>query len=134
MFQNDLKKRFERIFGIKKVTFNAANPETPEQDTLFIEIQNVATRLASGKQTARVLGAATVFAQADRLTYGFFAKRIENADHADTKHFFFESEQDIVNSPCRMVNLHERRLGFVFLYDSQYDPDKGELNELTISE
>lgn len=137
MFQNDLRRRFERVFGIPKTTYDAPNPEAPEQDTLFIEILTVKSRMsaaAGGRETARVLGAVTVFSQAGRLPYGYFLKRIENAAPADKKNLFFEPEQDVPGSPARYVNLHERRLPFLFLYDSQYDPDKGEITEITFEE
>lgn len=136
MFQKDLKARFERIFQVKKTTYNAPDINAPEEDTLFIEILTVRPRMSNidgGRETARVLGAATVFSQAGRLPYGFFAKRIEQSKHADTKGLFFEPEMDVATSPARMLNLHERRLPFMFLYDSQYDPDRGEITEVELS-
>lgn len=136
MFKADLKARFERMFGIKKVTFDAPDMDAPEQDTLFIEILTCAARMSDkdgGRQTARVVGAAIVFSQSSRLAYGFFKKRIEQALPADKAALFFEPEQDIPNSPARIVNIHERRLPFLFLYDSQYDPDKGLLTSITTS-
>ncbi len=136
MFQKDLQARFQRIFQVPNTTFNAPDFNAPEQDTLFIEILTVRSRMSAsdgGRETARVLGAATLFSQNTRLPYGFFAKRVEQARSVDTKGLFFETEQDVAASPARMINLHERRLPFMFLYDSQYDPDRGEISEIDFS-
>lgn len=133
MFKADLQRRLERIFGIAKTTYDAPNHEALEQDTMFIEITYVLGRLSgTDRATARVGGFITVFSQADRLPYGFFAKRIARADPSDTRRLFFQREVDLQDSPARLQNLHERRVGFTFLYDAQYDPDKGSLTELTM--
>lgn len=143
MFEKDLLAKFERIFGVKKTTYDAPNYEAPEQDCLFIEIAEARPRMMNvgtegKKQTCIVSGSAIIFSQAARLPYGFFAKRLEKAVLADKKNLAFFSEIDVPNSPARMVNLHERRAPFTFLYDSQYDPAQGELTsmdtELTIEE
>lgn len=136
MFERDLENRFKRIFGIKKTTYDAPNYEAPEQDTLFIEILEVRSRMSSksgGRATCKVIGAAVVFSQATKLPFGFFAKRVEQAALADTGNLIFEREIDVPGSPARLINLHERRMGFTFLYDTQYDPDRGDLTRLTIS-
>jgi hypothetical protein len=126
----------EAIFGMEKTTFLAAS-ESYEQDTLFIEITSSRSRVSGvdgGKETARVVGTIVVFSQDDRLTYGFFTKRIENAS-ADDKAplFFYDIDVDDVGSLAREQNLHERRTSFVFLYESQYDPDKGTITDLTLT-
>jgi hypothetical protein len=132
MFEKDLQRRLERIFGVPKVTYNAANPEAPEQDTIFVEVENVAVRMMSasgGRQSAKVTGALLVFSQAERTTYGFFRKRVEQADPDDTRGLFFGNEVNAGN----IENVCARRVSFQFLYDSQYDPDKGEMNDVAIT-
>ncbi len=136
MFRADLQARFERIFGIAKTTYDAPDADTLEQDCLFIEILDCRSRMSGaqgGRQTAKVNGAVIVFSQADRLPFGFFAKRIEQAALDDTRNLIFDRETDVANSPARILNLHERRLGFTFLYDSQYDPSRGSLTSMTVS-
>lgn len=143
MFERDLQQKLKNIFGLRKVTFNAPKEDTPEQDTLFITISSARTSTAGkvGIQRARVTGFLTVFSQAMltetesnskdvRLPFGFFAKRISQAAYVDTKPFFFEEEREVTNSPARTQNLHERQVSFTFLYSAQYDPDRGELNEV----
>lgn len=90
--------------------------------------------------TARVTGFLTVFSQGVldetdesagvRLPFGFFAKRIAQANPEDTRPFFFGPESDVSNSAARFQNLHERQVPFTFLYSAQYDPDRGQLNGL----
>jgi hypothetical protein len=142
MFELDLQKKLMRIFGLSKVTYLAPTEETAEQDTLFITITEVKARTGGNiaSQSARVKGVLTVFSQGMlhethdakevRLSYGYFSRRIAQAAYADTKPFFFEEERDIAGSPARVQNLHERQVNFTFLYSAQYDPDRGELNEV----
>ncbi len=136
MFKNELLRRFEKIFGFEKTTY-LAKSESFEQDTLFILIHSSRSRVSGvdgGSETARVYGSAVVFSQGDRFPYGFIAKRVDTAPHSYTKDlFFYDFDQDMQDSPARLQNIHERRTNFVFLYDSQYDPDKGEISSLTLT-
>lgn len=136
MFRKNLELRLQRIFGFKKTTFLAPS-DTFEQDTLFIEIHSARSRVTSnagGRETARVVGSLVVYSQGDRLPYGYFTKRIENAVFSDTKDlFFFEIDVDDPQSPARLQNIHERRTNFVFFYNAQYDPNKGALTSIQLS-
>lgn len=134
MFERDLENRLKRIFGFQKVTFSYPSDEF-EQDVLFIQIERSNCKVSGndgGKQTARATGTLVAFSQDKRLPYGFFAKRIENADKSDTSKFFFHSEIDVPASEARLQNIHERQCSFVFLYDSQYNPERGELSSLNL--
>ncbi len=149
MFERDLQRKLERIFGLSKTTFLAPNHEAPEQDTLFITVERSVVRAGGNVAlaSARINGTLTVFSQGMlretevddeenkgvRLPFGFFGKRIHQADASDTKHFFFESEQDVAGSPVRVQNLHERQVAFTYLYSAQYDPDRGELNQVNFT-
>lgn len=136
MFKKDLLRRLEGIFGFEKTTMLAPDANY-EQDTLFVELVSARTRVSGangGTETARVTGTLVVFSQDDRLPYGFFSKRIEQAAPDLTKpFFFFDIDVDDVESPARLQNLHERRTSFIFLYDAQYDPDRGTITTLTLS-
>lgn len=133
MFRNDLKNRLENIFGFKKTTFLAPS-QSYEQDTLFIDIQTSKTRVTrkkGGAVTAKVTGSLTVFSQDNKLTYGYFNKRIEQADPKFTRGLFFQDiDIDDPASDARLQNIHERICNFTFLYSEQYDPSKGDLTEL----
>jgi len=127
----------ELIFGFKETSFEITGSKVYEQDVLFIDIHKCTTRISradqDGRETARVDGAITVFSQENRLTYGFFNKRIERADPALTKNlFFYDIDVDVASSEARLQNLHERRCSFVFLYDAQYDPARGSLTTLVL--
>ncbi len=142
--------KLQKIFGIPKATMLAPDYDAPEQDTLFITVEDSVSK-AGGKTsnvTARVKGFLTVFSQAMlsevqksngeadkamRLPLGYFTKRIHQADYALTKDFFFERERDVVGSPARVQNLHERQVPFTYLYSAQYDPDRGEMTDITFT-
>jgi hypothetical protein len=129
-----LKERLEKIFGFVS-TFDIP-AETFEQDIMFIDVLSPncrVSRKADGSQTAKVIGAITIYTQEARVPFGFFNKRIEMASKELTRSFFFyDIDQDIVSSPARIQNIHERRTGFVFLYDSQYDPSQGRITILNL--
>lgn len=127
MFKADLKKRMEGIFGFKKTTFDAPSDQY-EQDTLFIDVIKSTANTGEGKATAKVMGVLTVYSQLGKLPYGYFNKKIQQADAKLTDKLFFHNiDQDIASSPARTVNISERRTEFVFLYSEQYDPNQGEL-------
>jgi len=130
VFKSKLKERFERIFGFPKTTFDTPSDQF-EQEVLFISIDQVLSRISEGKETARVTGTLTVYSQHDKFPFGYMAKRIQKANFIDTqKLFFYDFEEDPAGSPARVMNLSERRLKFVFLYDSQYDPNQGQLTSV----
>lgn len=135
MFRNDLLRRLEKIFGLKKTVYWKAS-ESHEQDTLFVTVLDARPRMSSGqggRETAVVNGLITVYSQDNRLPYGFFSKAIERAAADVVKpFFFFDIDVDLQNSPARQHNIHERQASFVFLYDAQYDPNRGELSQLTL--
>lgn len=132
MFRSDLKARLEKIFIFGKTTFDEPG-DSLEQDTLFVTVTRSSSKTHKGWATAKVEGYLTVFSRGDALPYGYFSKRIEQADPLLTNPFFFyEMETDIASSPARMIDIHERRLSFIFLYEEQYDPRQGELTSLEL--
>lgn len=136
MFKNDLQRRLCAIFDVKKTTFDAPS-DAFEQDTLFVDVTKSTSRMSDlkgGRQTAKVEGTLTMYSQDNRLPFGFFNKRIERAEHKYTDNlFFFDIDVDVDASPARVQNIHERRVGFIFLYDSQYDPDRGSMTSLDLT-
>lgn len=131
MFKNDLLRRVEAIFKMP-ATFDAQSDEN-EQDKIFIEVQSCRPRVSGkdgGRETAKVVGNLIVTSQDQKFSYGYFTKCIERARPSElTRPFFFYDIDSVVTSEG-MVNIHERQTTFVFLYDSQYDPSKGELQSL----
>lgn len=131
MFRAELAEKLSQIFGFKKTTYDAPSPGTFEQDTLFIEINEANSRVTEGKTFSKVTGAIVCFSQMEKLPFGFFNKKIQQASPTLTKSFFFfDIDLNPANSPARVQNITERRSRFVYLYSGQYDPDHGELNGL----
>ncbi len=130
MFENDLKAKFKRIFGFKKTTF-ASPSESHEQETLFIEIQKANSQVRDGRINGKVTGQAFVFAESDKLPLTYLSQRIRHADLDDTKDlFFFDLESNVKG----LQNLVQRSFSFVYLFNSQYDPDLGSITSTTFTE
>jgi hypothetical protein len=132
VFRKELAHRLEKIFGLPKTTFDQPS-ESYEQDVLFVDVTSSHDRVTGKKICARAEGFLTVFAQVDKLPFGFFTKRIEKADPALTADFFFyDVDTNPPSSPARRQNIQERRCRFVFLHSEDYDPNKGRLNDVKL--
>lgn len=132
MFEQALIEKFQKVFEVKKVTFDTPAPDDHEQETIFIEVALSKNVIKDGKAMARVQGKAYMFAEHEKLPYGFFSKAIkEHAD--DTKDLFF---YEIEENTKLHHNLSQRGFSFIYFFNSQYDPDLGTLNsiELEVSE
>lgn len=130
MFEDKLKEKFERIFKIKKVTYEQPS-EAKEQTCLWIDIADSQNVIKDGTAVARVEGTCTVFGRSDALPFGFFSKAIQEAAPSDTIDlFFFDFEQNTKY----YQNLVQRDFSFVYFFKDQYDPEQGELTELELNE
>jgi hypothetical protein len=130
LFEQDLAGKLERIFGFDKVTFDQVS-ESREQEGVFIEIERARPTIKDGKQISYVQGRVRVFAQNDKLPYGYFLKFIRLADPEDTKDLFFF---DMETNAGYFRNLTERSLSFVYFFSGQYDPSLGSITSIEISE
>jgi hypothetical protein len=130
MFENDLKDSLLRIFDLKRATYQAPS-ESAEQEILFIEVSNSRNNIQEKRSTAIVTGTIRVYANADKLPFGYFSKRIASAKVEDVSKFFFA---DFEENTVRFQNIVERSLSFTYLWSSQYDPNLGTLNQLVIEE
>lgn len=132
MFRKDLREKLNKIFGLRKTTFDDYSDHY-EQDTLFIEVVDSRSKITGSKIRHRVTGSLIVFSQVEKMPYGFFLKRIEQADeNLKRDFFFFDIDNDIVSSPARFMNLHERRVSFSYSATEQYDPNKGSITSLNM--
>ncbi len=131
-----MAEKLSQIFGLRKTTYNQplmSNEGTFEQETLFIQVEDCKSRATFGRSYAQVLGTLIVFAQMDKMPFGYFNKRIQLASAELTRQFFFfDIDQNPPNSPARVQNISERRVRFVYLYSAEYDPNHGELTDLEI--
>lgn len=134
MFKRSLENNLKELFQFKKTTFDAPSDKF-EQDTLFIEINDVKPRITQGKAIAKVVGTLIVFSRANRFPYGLINKRIGQMDpELSKKLFFYDIDVDVATSPARLQNIHERRTSFVYLYSDQYDPNQGDMTSLVIDQ
>lgn len=131
MFEKALSDKFKTIFDFKKVRYDRPSEETPEQQVLFIQVDEPHCQIKDGRQLARVAGQATVLAEAEQLPFGYFAKRIASADKEVTKDLFFF---DIDQNSRTYMNIVQRSFSFVFFFNSQYDPDTGTITSVTFEE
>lgn len=127
MFRADLKEKLETIFALGKTTFDLPSPDAPEQECIFVEVDVAQCRKTDKRQIAKVSGKIRVYAQAGKLPYGFFSKRISEADPDLTKHLYF---YDFEENRGTLQNVDERSCGFLFLFESQYDPNLGTLTSV----
>ncbi len=130
MFEQELAEKFKRIFGLQKVTYDQPG-ESQEQECLFIDVEESKNRFLDQIQMAQVKGTGTIFANADKMPFGFMSKRIKDADHADTKDLFFH---DIETNSNRFQNIVQRSFSFIYFYTGQYDPNLGTISTVTIEE
>lgn len=133
MFKHAIQTKLRGILGYK-VSFNAPS-ESFEQEVGFIAIAQTRTSAGQGRIRAKVTGYVSVFAQTDKMPFGYFAKKIAQAkaEHR-AGFFFFDIDENVLNSPARMVNLAERRVSFVYLVDEQYDPNQGAMAGFSIKQ
>lgn len=126
MFEKDLADKFTRIFDLKKVTYRTPS-ESKEQECLFIQVEKSTSQVSDRRFKGTVKGKINVFANEDKLPYGYFTKQIALAKKDDVENlFFFDFEENVGT----IDNICERTAGFVYLFDMQYNPNLGELTSL----
>lgn len=132
MFKEKLSKDLKEIFGIEKVTFDKVGDKF-EQDSLFVEISQAKVKTGIGKFSAVVTGSIILYSASDKLPYGYFSNRIELAKREVKGPFvFLNLEENIPNSPFSTINLVERRVGFIYLFKAEHNPERGEISSLKI--
>ena len=127
MFEATLEAKFKTVFDVKKVSYSLPG-ESEEQECLFVEVESARNQVTDGNIKIVVQGKASMFANGDKLPFGYFAKKI--AEHlSDTKDLFFF---DIEANSRIYQNKVQRGFAFVYFFNSQYDPDLGTLNSIDI--
>jgi hypothetical protein len=127
VFENSLKEKIKTLFPFAKVTMDMPSGDTPEQDTIFITVETCRTQVGDVSAKALVRGYMSVYANSEKLKFGFFNKQLATADIADTKNLFF---YNIDTNAKYYGNLVERRCGFIYMFSAQHDPDKGSMTSL----
>jgi hypothetical protein len=130
LFENALKAKLKRIFGVEKVSYDRPAPDAMEQQCLFVDIDSSRSRVTHGKAVAKVVGSISLFANSEKVPFGFFNKKLHLANHSDTADLFF---YNIDTNDKIIGNIVERRCGFVYLFSGQFDPDAGLINEVDLT-
>ncbi len=138
MFRKELKDKFEKIFAVKKVTYDrpahllkGSDLKAPEQECLFVDIQLARNTIKNGRAISKVTGVGTMFGNADKMPFGYFAKRIKQAKHDLSKDLFFFN---IEESKEMIGDIQERAFNFIYFYSGQYDPDLGKIESIDLGE
>ena len=130
MFKKELSEKLKGIFSVNKVSFDEPGL-SKEQECIFVEIEQSNNVIKDGVALARVTGKCVMFGQNDKLPFGFFSKKIKQADINLTKDLFF---YDIETNTKLANNLVEFSFSFVYFFSGQYDPDMGTIDSITFSE
>lgn len=130
MYEQTLSDTFKRIFQIKKVTYDKPS-DSQEQECLFIEVKESRNTIKDGSQKAVVTGEAIMYAQSDKIPFGFFSKKIAQASFNDTKDLFFHEIE--VNTKTYQ-NIVARGFSFVYFFNGQYDPNLGNITSVELEE
>jgi hypothetical protein len=102
--------------------------ESKEQEGVFVQVERSRNTIKEKQSIALVTGKIIVYANADKLPFGYFAKKIQEAAPADTKDLFF---YDIEENAGTYKNIAERSMSFTYFFNSQYNPERGVMNEVT---
>lgn len=130
MFESALKEKLQRIFDLKKSTFDLPG-DSLEQECLFIQVDGARSTIKDGRELCRVNGRLRVFANTDKLPYGYFAKRIAAAPLGHTADLFF---YDIEENAGQIQNIAERSMSFVYFHSAQYNPPAGEIESVNFGD
>lgn len=129
MFEKQLESKFLKIFNCKKVTFDQPG-QSQEQEVLFVEIEVAKNIVKDGQVVSKISGSASMFGNNDKLTFGYFSKRIAKSDPDDTKSLFF---YDIESNTKRFQNIVQRGFSFIYFFNSQFDPETGSIDSVTFT-
>lgn len=126
MFEAKLKSDLKTIFDVDKVSLDTPS-DMREQQCIFVQVDSARINVGTGRASGRVTGTGRMFANIDKLPYGYFMKRIAESDVSLTKNFYF---YDIEENSGYYRNLAERTFAFIYFFDQQYNPNNTLLNEI----
>lgn len=135
MFEASLIETFESIFDMKvsmdlsKIKFTDQG-YSGEQECIFIEIASSRNKIKDKRQYARVTGQIKVFANADKLPFGYFSKKIAEANNDLTHDLFF---YDFESNTNLYLNVVQRTLSFIYFFNSQYNPALGTITSVDLT-
>lgn len=125
-----MEAKLKRIFKVNKVTYNEPG-DSQEQDCLFVNVENALNKIKRPKATSKVTGSVVMFANNEKLPFGYFSKCISEADYDDVKDFHFSEIED---NTRRYQNIVQRGFSFVYFFSGQYDPKVGSITSVILTE
>ena len=126
--QDALETQIKAIFDLDKVTFDHPG-ESMEQECAFIDVKKNHCRVKDAREVAKLEGTLHIFAQVSKLPLDYFGKCIDLAAAEDKRGLVFLNPEN----RGTFGNIAERTIDFVFLFDSQYDPNLGTFDSIEIS-
>ncbi len=126
MFEKTLGEKLKSLFDLDKYTYSLPS-DNQEQETIFIEVDSAKSHVKDKLFISRVTGKVRVFANSDKLPYGYFHKKLSEATATESGDIFF---YDFEENAGTINNITERHMSFVYFYSSQYDPNVGEITSL----
>lgn len=126
--ENQLKEDLAIIFKPEKVTFGQPS-DIKEQQVLFINIEKSDVRYKKKLKRYKVEGKLTMFAQSEKMPGDYYSTHVYEMPKALQARFFF-SEFDANTKYYQ--NLVQRDVSFIYFYETQYDPDTGEITSVTV--
>lgn len=130
MFKEFLKESLKKIFQLSKVTYDLPG-ESREQECLFVDVQSARNSIGKKKECSIVRGTIILYGSSDKIPFGFFSKKINQADAELTSNLCFYNMDENTRT---IQNIVERRCNFIFLYSNEYDPEGGSLTSLDFDE
>lgn len=126
MFEAQLKEDLTVIFKAQKVTFDQPS-SIKEQDFLFVDVEQPKITFRDKVVRCKVSGKCTMFGNAEKLTFGYFARCIAAAPASLNRRFHFSE----IDANTKYVNnLVQRDFSFVYFFEDEYDPDTGEVTSV----
>jgi hypothetical protein len=125
VFEASLKEKLTQIFDVK-VSFDDPG-DTQEQGILFVEVEDAPPKITDGFARFKVSGSAKLFGKNNELTFGYFGRKLAQAEASLKKDFFFS---DFEKNTLTYRNLVQRGFNFIYFFKIEYDPSNGTLEEI----
>ncbi len=125
-----MQEQLKRILDLDKVTFDIPG-ESQEQEAAFIQVETAQTRLVDKRQIARVTGTLRIFANSEKMPYGYLSKQLAKAASSDTRSWTFHKFDE---NRGTYRNIVERLATFTYLFDSQFDPSLGTITSVDFTQ
>lgn len=128
--ENTLGDKLKKIFKVSKVSFSQPGEKVKEQECVFVEIEQTRHRIKDKREIAKVTGKINLYGNSDKMPLGWISKMISEANAVDIADLaFFDLE---MNSRYYQ-NLVQRTASFVYFFSTQYDPNLGTIETVTIN-